>query len=141
MGLSLLALGFTLIFIGALSFREIIFQETGFKKALGGILGCVFVVLGVLAIVSDVRAAESEYELYVYYTLTEETARIGTTTNLSGCTNSKTWFENEAAWHGKNRYCCIEVGNDVNQCLTNRSDMQKRIDGLMEHTEVWVAPK
>lgn len=117
MGLSLLALGFTLIFLGALSFREILFQESTLKKALGWILGFVFVILGIVAIVTDVKAEESEYQLYVHYTLLDETTRVGTTTNFSGCMDSKTWFENETDWHGLNRYCCVEAGEEANKCL------------------------
>lgn len=140
MGLSLFALGITLIFIGALSFREIFHQESKFKKTLGWIFGFIFTILGVVAIVNDVRAEEPEYQMCVYYTVTGETACMDQPTDLYGCTETKTWFETESAWHGMNRYCCIAVGDIVNQCLTNRSDQQKRIDSLMDHYDVWTPP-
>ncbi len=147
MGLSLFALGLTLIFVGALSFREVVLQESKFKKTLGWILGFVFVILGVVAIVADAKAEEPEYKLCTYFLQTDEERCMehpgygpAEPTNFSGCMGAKKWFEDKTAWHGKTRYCCIVIGDIVNKCSTNRSDQQKRIDSLMEHTELWVSP-
>ncbi len=140
MGLSLLALGATLIFVGALSFREILLQESKFKKTLGWILGVVFVILGVVSIVADVKAEEElEYRMCVYYSMTNETICIHPT-NLDGCTASKKWFQKEAKWHNMNRYCCVHILDKPNECLVERTGQQTRLESLLEHTEEWDVP-
>lgn len=116
MGLSLFALGATLIFIGALSFREILLQETTLKKALGWILGFVFVIAGIAMIVVDVKA-EDKVKMCVYYTMTQET-KCMPPTSAEGCATTIHWFEKEASWHNKNRYCCVDLYTDPNKCQT-----------------------
>ena len=141
MGLSLLALGATLIFVGALSFREILLQESKFKKTLGWILGFVFVILGVVAIVADVKAEEAlEYRMCVYYSQTDETA-CTPLTDIGGCTASKEWFQSETKWHSMNRYCCVHIFDLPNKCISEETNKQKRLDSLLEHTEIWVSPE
>ena len=137
---SFTALGITLLLLGALSFRELKFQERKSKRLLAWILGFVFIGFGLFAIITDVKAEEElEYRMCAYHAYTDETS-CTLPTNLEGCTASKEWFQAEAKWHSMNRFCCVHILDNPNKCLSEKTDQQKRLESLLEHTAPWNPP-